>query len=180
MIFRPSLSWDLFSNDDWWWWWALCILPKHNVPVSLLTDVSKHIIECFFCRVCTMPTQQMRVQPPLTLTGLCYKLQNNSSQSTTTSSPVPVTDSISQIQNTPPLSPTATYLTLSNWQPPLLFAWYRFLHFLSSLLSPPSLLIIITFLSLFNPSVRMLVSAFSNRWGVSWRWRRWSVLGAPK
>ena len=108
MIFRPSLSWDLFSNDDWWWWWALCILPKHNVPVSLLTDVSKHIIECFFCRVCTMPTQQMRVQPPLTLTGLCYKLQNNSSQSTTTSSemwsPVPVTESISQIQNTPPLS----------------------------------------------------------------------------
>ena len=76
MIFRPSLSWDLFSNDDWWWWWALCILPKHNVSVSLLTDVSKHIIECFACKVCSMPTQEMRVQPPLTPTGLYYKLQN--------------------------------------------------------------------------------------------------------
>ena len=103
MIFKPSSSWD------WLWWWTLCILPKHNVPVSL-TDISKHIIECFVCGVCSMPTQEMRVQPPLTLTGLYYKLQNNSSQSPTTSnemwSSVPVTKSISQIQNTPPLSPT--------------------------------------------------------------------------
>ena len=34
---------------------------------------------------------------------------------------------------------------LSNWQLPLLFAWYFFLHFLSSLLSPPTLSLIITF-----------------------------------
>ena len=57
---------------------------KHNVPVSL-TDISKHIIECFCCRIYSMPTQQMRVQPPLTFSGLYYRLQNISFQSTTTS-----------------------------------------------------------------------------------------------
>ena len=155
-----------------------CIKSKHNVPVSI-TDISKHIIECFVCGVCSMPTQEMRVQPPLTLTGLYYKLQNNSSQSTTTSSemwsPVPVTKSISHIQKTPPLSPTATYIPSSNWQPPYCLPDIFFFIFY-----PPS------YhhhhyhsLSLFHV-YPMLVSAFSNRWGVSRRWRRWSVLGAPK